>query len=239
MRTSDIRSRWERYLPLAGAAFTTLMVISTAAFPMPPGGDVSPASKPPWLAAHHVAIIAQSYIRGLAAVMFIALAVAIAAAINRTTSGRSSLPGAALLGGAFSGMLLLVAQAVSLAAALFIHGGGNPDTVRALGTLQDAFLNLSSLPAVLLFAATGLAALHTGLLPRWLTILTLLGVPIALLDTLSYDGGPVESVGILGLLYLLAWALLVGIRLYLNPQHDEHVEDRHHAAVPTLRPPAR
>jgi hypothetical protein len=142
-------------------------------------------------------------------------------------------------------MLLLVAQAVSLAAALFIHGGGNPDTVRALGTLQDAFLNLSSLPAVLLFAATGLAALHTGLLPRWLTILTiltiltLLGVPFALIGTLSYDGGPVESVGILGLLYLLAWALLVGIRLYLNPQHDEQVEDGYHAAVPTLPPPAR
>jgi hypothetical protein len=46
-------------------------------------------------------------------------------------------------------------------------------------------------------------------------------VPFALLDSLSYDGGPVEPVGIIGLLYLLAWALLVGIRLYLNPQRAE------------------
>lgn len=59
--------------------------------------------------------------------------------------------------------------------------------------------------------ALGLGALRTGrLLPRWLTGLTLLGVPFTLLDTLSYDSGPLESIGILGLVFFLAWSLLVG-----------------------------
>lgn len=221
---TDIRKGWDRHMPLAGAGFTVLMVISAAAFPMPPGGDVSPASQPSWLATHYNAVIAQSYVRALAAVAFIALTAAVAAAIRRVSHERSSLSAGALIGGALTGALLLLAQAISLAAALFAHGGGNPDTVRALGRMQDALLNLSSLPAVLLFAATGLAALGTGLLPRWLTAFTLFGVPFALIDSGSYDGGPLEFVGLLGLVYFLSWGLLVGVRLYLSAAREELID---------------
>jgi hypothetical protein len=216
MRTPTTGSGWERHLPLSGAAFTTLTVAAAVAFPMPPGGDVSAASKPAWLAVHHNAMIAQSYLRALAAIAFIALAVAAAGACRRALPAPSSIPAAAMIGGAFTGGLLLLSQAVGLAAALFVHAGGSADTTRALGAVQNGFLDLSSLPAVLLFAAVGLTALRTGLLPRWLTVLTLLGVPFALLDAVSYDGGPFEAVGFLGLLYFLGWGLLTGVRLYLN-----------------------
>jgi hypothetical protein len=216
MPTPNTRSGWERHLPLAGAAFTTLTVAAAVSFPMPPGGDVSPASKPAWLGLHDNAIIGQSYLRALAAVAFIALAVAVSSACRRALSGPSSLPAAALIGGAFTCGLLLLSQAVGLAAALFVHAGGSAESTRALGAIQDSFLDMSSLPAVLLFAAVGLTALRTGLLPRWLTVLTLLGVPFAVLDALSYDGGPFEAVGFLGLLYFLGWALLTGVRLFLN-----------------------
>lgn len=207
---------WSRYLPLAGAAFTVLMVAAAAAFPMPPGGDVSPASNPAWLAAHHNAVICQSYLRALAALAFIALAAAVAAASRRALPENSPLPAAALAGGVLSGGLTLLAQAVSLAAALFAHDGGAAGSTRALGTLQDGFLDMAAIPAVLLFAATGVAALRTALLPRWLTVVTVLGVPFALLDAGSYDGGPLESIGLLGLAYFLAWSLLVGVRLWLD-----------------------
>jgi hypothetical protein len=216
MPTSAARRGWDRYLPLSGAAFTALMVAGAAAFPMPPGGDVSPAAKPVWLAAHYNAVIAQSYVRALAGIAFIALGVAVAAAIRRAAG--ASLAGCALVGGTFSGGLVLLSQAVSVGAALFAHGGGNDDTTRALGSLQDAFLNLSSLPAVLLFGAAGAAALRTRLLPRWLTVVTLLGVPFALVDSASYDGGPFEPVGFIGLVYFLAWALVVGVQLFKAPR---------------------
>ena len=214
MPTSMTRRGWDRYLPLSGAAFTALMVAGAAAFPMPPGGDVSPAAKPAWLAAHYNAVIAQSYVRALAGVAFIALGVAVATAIRHAAPGTSLPAGCALIGGTFSGALLLSSQAVSIAAALFVHGGGNEDTTRALGALQDAFLNLSSLPAILLFGAVGAVSLRTRLLSRWLTVVTLLGVPFALVDSASYEGGPFETVGFIGLVYFLAWELIVGVQLF-------------------------
>lgn len=209
-------SRFDHVLPLSGVAFAVLMVAGAAAFPMPPGGDVSPASRPQWLAAHATAVIAQSYVRSLAALAFLALAAAVAAAIRRETSGRSSLPGLALVGGALTGTMLLLAQAVGLAAALLSQGRGSADAVRALGELQNAVLNLSSLPAVLMFAAVGISAWRTGLLPRWLAVVTLVGVPFAAVDAGSYEGGPLQAVGIVGLLFFLAWALLVGVRLTVS-----------------------
>jgi len=214
MHPVDSPSRWERTLPLGGAAFTALTVLAAVAFPMPPGGDVSPASKPAWLASHYNAVIAQSYVRALAAIAFAALAVALATACRRTTEAISSLPAITLIGGALTGTLLLLSQAVGLAAAIYVHGGGAVETTRALGAVQNGFLDLSSLPAVLMFAAVGTASWRTGLLPRWLTALTLFGVPFAILDAISYDGGPLEPVGFLGLIYFLAWALLTGVRLY-------------------------
>jgi hypothetical protein len=126
----------------------------------------------------------------------------------------SPLPGSALVGGVMSGGLLLTAQGVALAAALFAHAGGGADSTRGLGQLQAGLLDMSAIPAVLLFGAAGITALRTGLLPRWLAIASLAGVPFALVDAASYDGGPLESVGLLGLLFFLAWSLLTGVQLH-------------------------
>lgn len=214
MSTHDTSTfRWQRMLALSGIAFTALTVLGAAAFPMPPGGDVSPASKPDWLAVHYNAVIAQSFVRALGAVAFIALAVAAGAACRRVLPGSSPLPSLAVIGGAACGTLLLLAQSVGLAAALYVHGGGSSDATRALGFLQNGFLDLSSAPAVLLFAAVGVTGVRTGVLSRWLTVFTMFGVPLALIDAASYDGGPLEPVGFIGLVYFLAWALLVGVDL--------------------------
>lgn len=220
MTTSHREPTAGRYLPLAGAIFTGLMVLGAVAFPMPPGGDVTAASKPQWLAAHYNAVIAQSYVRALAAVALIALAAAVAAACRRVLPAGTTLPALALAGGAISGSLLLLAQATGLGAAVFVHAGGAADTTRGLGALQNAFLDMSAMPTVLLFTAAGITALRTGLLPRWLAIASLAGVPVALADAAGYDGSPLASLGLLGLLYLLAWSLITGVRLHLADRGD-------------------
>lgn len=226
MTQTDHLRRLERVLPLSGAAFSALMVAAAAAFPMPPGGDVTPASQPTWLAAHSSAVIEQGYVRAVAAVAFVGLVAAVAAAVRRATSERSALPGAALLGGSLTGGMLLLAQSVGLSSTLFSRGGGSADTVRALGRLQAAVLDMSSLPAVLLFTAVGLASLRTGILPRWLTVVTLVGVPFAVLDAGSYEGGPLESLGLVGLVYFLAWSLLVGVSLMVRTTQQSAPPDR-------------
>lgn len=103
-----------------------------------------------------------------------------------------------------------------MAAALYVDAGGDAAVTRALGSLQSGLLDVSALPGVLLFGAAGLAGLRSGFIPRWLAWLSLAGVPFALVDAGSYDGGPLESVGLLGLAYFLAWSLLIGVRLSLS-----------------------
>lgn len=217
MTRLERRDATARYLPLGGAAYTALLVVAAALFPAPPthGGDVSPAARPAWLAAHTNAVIGQSYVRALAALAFLTLVVAIAAACRRSLRGGSPLPAVALAGGILAAALMLLAQAAGLAATLFVHTGGSADATRALGALQNGLLDMSSIPGVLLFAATGMTGLRTGFIPRWLALFSLAGVPLALLDSASYDGGPLAALGLPGLAYFLAWSLVTGVRLHL------------------------
>ncbi|KQX69772.1 hypothetical protein [Angustibacter sp. Root456] len=207
-----------RLLPLSGAAYTALLVVAAAAFPAPPGGDVSPAADPSWLAEHTGDAIAQSYVRALAAVAFLALTAAVVTAIRRALPRESSLGPVAVVGGALTGGLVLAAQGTALAAALYVDAGGDAAVTQALGSLQSGLLDVSALPAVLLFGAAGIAGLRSAFVPRWLTWLSLAGVPFALVDAGSYDGGPLEVVGLLGLAYFLAWSLLMGVRLAMDPR---------------------
>lgn len=213
--------RWERYVPLGGVVFAVLMVLSAIAFPMPPGGDAAAAAHPSWLTTHHDAVIAQSYLRGMAAVALLVLIAALAAAVRRVR-GSSVMADAVLVAGALEAGLLLLAQGVGLATALLARDGATADTVRALAPLQDACLDIAALPGVVVFGAAGLAAIRTKVLPRWLGVLSLVGAPVALTDALSYDGGPLASIGLLGLLYSIGWALLVGVRLPLQPVVDDN-----------------
>ena len=204
--------RRERLLTLGGVVFTGLLVLAAAAFPMPPGGDISAGKKPAWLAAHHDAALAQSYIRAVAALAFVALAVGIALVIRRHGASRLATA-TAFAGGIASGLLTLLAQAAGIAAALAAADGTGAAVVRSLGYAEDGFLTLSSLPAVLLFAAAGVAFLRSRIVPPWLAWLTLAGAPFAVLDALSYDGGPLEAVGILGLAFFLVWSLAAGVSI--------------------------
>lgn len=221
-------SRSARYPALSGAVFTVLMVLGAALFPMPAGGDVSPAAQPAWLAAHTSAVIVQTYVRAAAALAFIAFAAVLATACRQALSRASTLPALALVGGSLSGVALLLGQGVSLAAALYARNGGDATTTRALGAVQDGLLDISALPALVLFLAVGLTALRTGLLPRWLGVVSLVGVPVALVDAASYDGGPFAEVGLIGLFYFLAWVLLTSVRLALpgrtEPATATHAE---------------
>ena len=219
---------WDRWLPLGGPAYAVLLVIAAAAFPMPPGGDVSAAAHPTWLALHTGPMIAQGLLRTVATVAFGVLAVGAAGACaRRTRSG--VLPMSALVGGTLSCGLMIAAQAASVAAALFVRDGGGADATRAIGALQAALLDASSLPATLLFLAVGVVSLRHGLMPRWLGVVTLVGVPAAVVDSFSYQSGPLEPVAFVGLVYFLAWSLLAGVQL-TRPAVGDDLPEAGHAA---------
>ncbi|GAB3669003.1 hypothetical protein GCM10027596_40600 [Nocardioides korecus] len=92
--------------------------------------------------------------------------------------------------------------------------------------MQEGILDVSSLPATLLFGATGLAVLRTSGTPQWFGWFSLVGVPFILVDASSYDGGPLEIAGLLGLIYFLLWALPAGYLLHRSPANTAPVRGR-------------
>ena len=195
-----------------GLLYPVLTVVGFVAFPKPPGDDFSAAHDPAWLAQHTTAVIAQTYVRTVAAVGFIALSVALAAAARRM-SRQTPLVGLIPAGGVTCGALLVAAQATMLAAALGSRDHLAATVIRPLDDLNAALLGLSSLPAVLLFAGAGALLARSVPTPRWLALLTLAGVPLALLDAASYRGGPFDGVGLLGLAFFLVWSLCMSVHL--------------------------
>lgn len=210
-RTTTGRSG--RGLLWAGPVYAVLLVIGAAGFPAPPGGDVAPAAAPTWLAAHSDAVIAQSYVRGLGCLAFVVMGIAVAELAGRHFPGATH---AALTGGILGGGLLLAGQAVSLGAAQYAGrhtGPTSASATRALALLQDGLLDMSALPAALLLVAAGLVVLRGGAGPRWFGWFSMAGGVLAVLDALSYDGGPLAALGLVGLVYFLLWALLGGFLL--------------------------
>jgi hypothetical protein len=212
-------TRGDRLFAATGLLFPLLTVAGFVLFPKPAGDDVSAAHDPAWLHAHTGAAIAQSYVRAFAAVAFIALSVAVARAVreHKQSSVRSKL---VVAGGVACGLLMLLAQAVTLSAALAVRASVPSDVVRAFDSLNAGVLSLSSLPAVLLFAAAAAGFARNAEIPRWLTITTALGVPLALVDAASYDGGPLAAVGVVGLAYFLLWSLTTAVQLARRPATD-------------------
>jgi hypothetical protein len=205
-----------KLLAAAGIGYPLLLVLGFAAFPKEPGGDVSAGSHPAWLLHHESAVIVQSYVRSLGALAFIIFAVAVADAIRQRVSTRSQLPTLALVGGTLTGLLLLLPQALAIATVVDARNGGAGTTLKALASIQEGALTISSLPAIVLFAAAGIAMLKTSLTRPWLAYLTLAGVPLALLDSLTYDTGPFEPIGLVGLVYFLIWTLATALSLLAN-----------------------
>jgi hypothetical protein len=202
-----------KLLAIAGIGYPLLLVLGFAAFPKEPGGDVSAGSHPVWLAHHESAVIVQSYVRSLGALAFIFFAVAVADAIQQRVPARSQLPTLALVGGTLTGVLLLLPQAIAIATVTAVRNGAAGAAIKALAAIQEGALTISSLPAVALFAAAGIAMVKTRLTRPWLAYLTLAGVPLALLDSLTYDTGPFEPIGLVGLGYFLIWTLATAVSL--------------------------
>ena len=205
-------NRFRRAQTVASFAYPVLMVIAFVAFPAPPGTDTSPAADLSWLSAHTGTVIAQSYVRAAGALGFLILSVALARRFTGTAA-RSVLAGGAVTAG-----LILVAQTAVLAAAFGAREDLPHDALRLADPLNAALLDVSSIPAILLFAATATALLHDRTQPRWLGWLTALGIPLAAIDALSYTSGPFAAFGLVGLAYFLLWSLLTAVWLSRSPR---------------------
>lgn len=205
--TDQPDTHWRRLLPAGGIAYAALLVAGAVAFPMPPDGR-APGRDPAFLDAHRTAVALQGYVRAVAALAFFLLVLAVARRIASPLAARL-----AVVGGAGFVAFLLGAQGAEIGAVIASRDQAGLQAVQALGSLSDGLLTVSSLPAIGLFATAGIALREDPSVPRWLSWLTLLGVPLALLDAGSFSGSPLEPVGVLGLAFFLVWSLATGATL--------------------------
>jgi hypothetical protein len=174
-------TRFERLLPiagvLAGALFATMGVLQMG---MPSITDDDRQAMFRWLDEHS----GQAQLSGAAAgyfcVTMLLFAVALRRALRSGEDGESTYSSVAFAGA------VLVATAVALQgwvvlAAQEAAGHGNPAVVASLGFLSDfGWIPWVAGSAVMLLGA-GLGGLRTAMLPRWLSVVTVVLAVLCLL----------------------------------------------------------
>jgi hypothetical protein len=193
------QSTFEKLLPVAGIAAGILFAISGYVGHLPESSSDNPVTV---MAGHEtqnaIALIASA----LFAVTFAFFTIGIRAALRSGEAGESTYSSGALAGGILVAFVGAVNAWLTLTLVDLVE---NKDvaSARAIGALGvDSWLLLVASAAVLLLS-TGLGGLRTGVLPKWLSIVTIvLGVCCL--------GGPT---GFAVWFALPVWCVVVGVVL--------------------------
>jgi hypothetical protein len=207
------RRPWEAFAPLAALPAVALWIVGMLVMLLLPG-DPGPAPAPDEIATHftdnHVTILFGGFLFGLGALAFLVFVVAVHRGVETRAPG-TPLPTFVLAAGIVTTVFLLWFPGPNVAAA--VRAGDqerpiSPEVAETLWNLGNGVLPLIGLPAALLLAATAVAALATGLLPRWLAWTSVL---LALVLVIPHVGWAVL------LLVFPVWVVLVGVLLYRRP----------------------
>lgn len=197
-------TRFERFLPLAGALAAVIYVVAlvlTGDKPMV--GDDGVADVVAWLKDHKTAAAISGFGAGYVCVLLLLFGSALRAALRPADGTESGYANVAYAG------TIVVALAIALGGMLTLAGveaadDGNAGAVGAIGFIED----FSWMPWVAGSAAmllgTGLGALRTLVLPKWLAIVSIVLGVLCLL-------GPG---GILVFFATPLWLLAVAVLLY-------------------------
>ena len=202
-------ARWQRIEALTGIAMVVLAVVGLLI-----AGGQDFLAAPEELADSYVddsgRIIAGTLIASWAVFFFFWFVGAVRNRIRVPETPEGGLPALAFGGGIAASTLLLVANAASLAAAFRADEDGEIDPAAAalLTDLNGLIIGIAAPVALAVFlAATGLVAIATGVLPRWLGWVSLVIALGFLIPVISY----------IFWLPFGIWVLFVSVLLYLRP----------------------
>jgi hypothetical protein len=179
--------RWERVAPLSGVAAVVLWYASLAIFEgvtNPPTEDATPETALAYFREEDAGIFASSFLFLLGSLFFMWFVGSLRAALVAAEGGVARVShisfGAGLVFAAFT---LLFALPPSVGA--FSEETIGPAAAEALWYLDDVFAVGAQFAAVPLLVASGLVAWRTGVLPRWLSALSLVIAAVLLLAPLG------------------------------------------------------
>lgn len=197
--------RLDRFFPLAGIAAVALWVIGFIV--VEGGSDTGAETAAETLAVYQdddAAILAGGFITMLGTVFFLWFLGSLRTALMAAEGVGSHLTAIAFAGGIVTAVCLLLVPGPNIAGAIN-NDELTAEAAQAMTVIDDAFFLGAELAAIVLVVATGLLALRTGVLPRWLAWFSFL-IAVALV---------IVPIGWAALIFgLPVWVLAVSILLF-------------------------
>lgn len=172
----DVTGGWsdERLALLAGVAVLVLGIAGLVVWEGP--ADRPELDAPPGVILGYFGdrdtVILGGFLLMLSALSFVWFAGALRAVLLRAEGGAGRLSAIGFGGGIAAAAFMLALPASNLAGALFAEQM-SPEGAQTFYLFGDAFLYPAAMAAAVLIAATGIVALRTGALPRWLAWISL------------------------------------------------------------------
>lgn len=201
---------WERYAPLTGVAAVVLWIVGTFLLEKddrPEGKDTAAFVR--WVEQNETSIIAGAIVFGLGVLFFLWMLGSLRATLVAAEGGTGRLSSIAFAGGVATAISMMFSY-LPHAQAAFDSADTSDTSIDALVHMGDAFFGGVELFAIPLTAATALAVLRFGALPRWFAWFSL---ALALILV-------IVPIGWLGVIVgLPLWTLLASVLLYVrSPQ---------------------
>lgn len=226
--TPATHSRWsfeERYAPLTGVAVLVFGLAGLIVLEGPadrPEVNVAPSAFASYFGKSDTVILG-SFLLMLSIVFFLWFLGSLRALLQRAEGGVGRLSSIAYGGGLATAVLMLALPSVNVLGALDAQNFG-PEAAKTIFLVGDAFLYPAAMTAAVLVAATGLIALRTGALPRWLGWLSLALALWLLIPPIGSSAGTPENPAAWSALTALdavpLWTAVTAVVLMLTGRHE-------------------
>ena len=205
--------RWARLAPVTGIAAVVLWVVGAVIlFSDEPGSGASPEEIAAHFAENDGRLLLGAFLFMLGVAFFLWFVGTLRAVVARAEGGVGRVAGIVQAGGVATAAMLFGLVAPTAAGALQVQNEDrdpSPQAADALANLGDGFFVAAEVASIVLVAATAVAVLRSGVLPRW-------AAWVSLLLAVWLVIGPI---GWLGLLFgLPAWTLLVSVLLWMREE---------------------
>jgi hypothetical protein len=209
--------RWERLAALSGFGFVALVVASNALF-SPPGYGASNARMVAYMVDHHRRGLVAGILAGLALIALLWLLGSLASALY---AGGERRLAAIAFGGGLLALAVGALQTILLTGLAFRVAYDDPGAVKGLYDLRAAIGTLLAFPLAALGAATAIAVLRAGLLPRWYGWASAVTAVVTIVrgGALAHSGfySPGGGYGVLAYVVVLLWVLATSVVLMMRP----------------------
>lgn len=217
-------SRLERYAPFAAVVFAVLGVIATIlTVPDSPDWDAPGREILAYYGDKHDEVQAGAYLYAIAVAFLLWFLGSLRSFLLRAEAGTQRLTALAYGAGVATCALLWASNAPSLSAALRADDGQlTPDSALVMWDIGTFLYVMALFACAVLLVATGLHALRTGVLPRWLAW-----------ASFAIAVGLVTPIGFALFLAFVVWTVVVAV---LIDRADRVVGGTTAAAAPPVDP---